>query len=653
MKRVIGTLAVVLGAPFALAEDAERLETTVVEAANESSVSHTITELSADEIRNTSISTIEDVTRYIPGVQVNDSGNRFNDNGFNIRGLEGDAVAVTVDGVSLGETLAPPAFSAYGMYDANRGQVELEHVKTIEITKGPSSVANGEAALAGSVAFTTNDASDFLQDEEGNSTRFHARTGFDTRSDETMFNLTFANRTGRLETLLQYTLRDASEMEAHSDGLDIEGPNREIADPLTRESTSIFAKFAFQVADGQKLGFTYDTTDRETDGVPLSRNSTTAYPTSYDNFRTADENNKERYGLFFEWEDAGNSLFDSLSASYNVQELYSSGITTFEFTSSFGPPIPFLRQEDRSTFQDSTSFNLDFERVLEGGVIHNLVYGLKWENKEIRNVRWDRRWNSITEDSGIRDGYPIRDPAWVPQSERDILNLYVRDDIALNDQLTIGVGLRHDSTSYTPVVDETFEDVSGESVVDSEFTALAGEIQLTYEFAPGHSFLASYTQGYKAPSFQQLYLNTDGSEVITDTMTGVDSIDLDVIANRDLEAEESSSLEFGYKLESDRASLTITAYLSDYDNLIRNVDLTRPYDPPVNGLDCNFNFMTFMCDFVPVVITEDEFRQPQNAGKVETSGFEIDAIYAWTDNIYTSFTYATIDGEYKDSLANS
>jgi hemoglobin/transferrin/lactoferrin receptor protein len=629
---------------------AERLETTVVETANEASVSHRRTALSADEIANTSINTIEDVTRYIPGVQVNDSGNRFSDNGFNIRGLEGDAVAVTVDGVSLGETLAPPAFSAYGMYDSNRGQVEIEHVKLIEITKGPSSVSNGEAALAGSVAYTTYDPVDFLI-ESGDTFYQGVKAGFDSRSDEGMYNLTLANRTGSLESLLMVTIRDSDEMKAHDDGFYTHGPGREQADPLDREALSILLKLSYEVADGQRIGFAYDRTDRTADGIILSRNATLLSQQSYDNFRTDDNNDKERFEVSYDWADAENILFDSLSAAFNYQELYTSGVSNFEFASR---GASYLRQEDRSTEQDVTSVNVDLEKALDGaGLSHSLTYGIRWETREIYNERWDRRWNGLDQSTGTRNGYPISDPAWVPETEREAFNFYLRDDIAVNEKLTLTVGVRYDTTEYSPELDATFADASGESVVDSDFSQVVGGLQGAYEFLPGHSFLMSYSQGYKAPTFQDLYLSTDGSETITDTVTGVEFIDLDAVANSDLEAEESESFEIGYKLESARASLTVTAYWTDYDNLIRNADVTRAYNPSVNSEACAFNFATRTSTCTPAILTQDEYRQPQNAGAVEVNGIELDAIYAWNDNVYTSFTFATIDGEYKDSLANS
>ena len=45
---------------------------------------------------------------------------------------------------------------------------------------------------------------------------------------------------------------------------------------------------------------------------------------------------------------------------------------------------------------------------------------------------------------------------------------------------------------------------------------------------------------------------------------------MDTVANPDLDAEESSSFEIGYKLETERASVTVTAYRTSYENMIQN-----------------------------------------------------------------------------------
>ena len=614
----------------------------VVEEAHENNVSHTIRKMDALEIQRLSISNIEDTTRYIPGVQVNDGGNRFGDDGFNIRGLEGDAVAVTVDGVSLGETLNPPDFAPYGMYGSTRGQTELEHVKAVTITKGPSAVVNGGSALAGSVAYTTLSASDLLQTVEGN-TYFGIETGFDSRSDELMVSAKLANRSGRLESMLLYTLRDGDEMKSHDSGIDIVGANRGQADPFSIESDAILAKFAYQLSDTQRLGVVYDSVDRTADGTPLSRNSSEAYPSSYDNFQTLDENNKERYGVFYELSGLDSALFDNLIVAYDLQELFSSGLTAFEYSAG---GETYLRQEDRSFTQESDSFTVDFSKGLEGAVPQTLSYGFAWVTKEVSNDLYDRRFNGVTVDTGSRDGYPFRDPNWIPDTEAETLTVYVSDEIQLNDKLGLTAGARYDSTSYSPRINESFADTSGDIVKDASFDAFAVELILDYEFVDGHSLLASVSQGLKAPTVQDLYLNTNGSASIVDLYTGREFVDLDTVANADLESEESTSFELGYKLETSKASLTVTGYHTEYSNMIQNVSLFRDYGAEVTSMVCS----RFGCS--TSVVTGDDYYQPQNVGKVDVNGIEVDAVYAFTDNLYTKLTYATIDGEYKDALVN-
>lgn len=639
-------LMAALAASTAHAEQVQELATTVVKAENESSVSHTIKKVSADDISKKSLSDIEDTTRYIPGVQVNDVGNRFGDNGFNIRGLQGDAVAVSVDGISLGETLAPANFSAYGMYDSTRGQVELEHMKSITITKGPSSVANGANALAGAVTYTTFDAADFLT-AEGDDTAFEFKVGYDSRDSESLVHGTFANRTGQFETLIQVTARDGNELEAHGSGkrvatvVNAEGQlvssasATEVADSFSVKAQSVLAKLAYNIDSDMKVGVLYDRTDREVEGTPESRNSTT-----YFDFQTDDENNKQRYGVFFDWENANNPVFDSVYVTFDSQELFTSGVTSFGYSSRGDS---YLRREDRSTEQNSKVFSIDFDKTVEGDITHELVYGLRYEQRDIQSILWDRRFVGLTDDSGERS--TTRDPSWVPFTETDVLNLYVSDTMKLTEQFNLTAGVRYDTTDYSPKVDDTFKDSSGTSVVDSSFSAVAGELVAEYEFMPNNYFLASYSQGYKAPSAQQLYLDTNGASVIVDMNTGVEYTDLDTVANPDLEAEESSSIEFGYKLSTERASVTITAYKTKYENLIQNVSDANPY-----GTEVTHQVISRFGSYTET-LTEDQFYRPENLGAVDVDGIEIDASYAITDNLYTRFTFATIDGEHKEDGA--
>ena len=309
-KLAVAISLIVLGQQ-GYAEETE-LDKTVIETKDEATDTKLI---DSEQLKKTGVTNITDIVRHIPGVQVNDTGDRYNDSGFNIRGVEGDDVALTIDGLSQGETLSPPSFAPYGMFGSNRQFAELETVKAIEITKGPSSVLNGSGALGGSVAVTTKDASDYLDSSGDNDTAFEVRSGFDGRSDQMLVSTAFANRSGGLETLLMYVKRDGGETKSHQTSGGGLGAGRTVADPYDIKTDSILAKFAYNVDDNRRFGFVYESRDRNTTGNPLSRDSATYY-----DFATDDESNRERFGVFYEYSATDEPLFDSVSITLDHQE---------------------------------------------------------------------------------------------------------------------------------------------------------------------------------------------------------------------------------------------------------------------------------------------------------------------------------------------
>ena len=124
-------------------------------------------------------------------------------------------------------------------------------------------------------------------------------------------------------------------------------------------------------SEHQQLGFVYEKTYRETNGVPLSRQSD-----SYFDFTSADENNRERIGLFFNNENLGLAFADSIDVTLNYQELFSSGVTSFLYGSADGDAI--LRTEDRNFSQDSLSFNVDLAKSITGEFNHEIIYGFSF-----------------------------------------------------------------------------------------------------------------------------------------------------------------------------------------------------------------------------------------------------------------------------------
>lgn len=620
-------------------EEKEQLAVTKVKSEGAAEMTANETTLDAVTLARNSITNIEDTVRYIPGVQVNDTGNRFGDDGFNIRGLGGDAVAVTIDGVAQGETLNPSSFAAYGMFGSSRGQMELEHVKTVTISKGPGSVATGSGALAGSVSYVTHDAADFLP-LTGNATGGQLKTGFDSRSDEWLMHGTVANRSGKFESLLQYTRRDSNETKAHDNGADIAGPGRGQADPMDNTTDAVLLKFAYNLSEDVQFGVFLDKSDRSTDGIPLSREPAEGATSSYFNFTSYDENNRERYGLFYRQENIDNLLFDSVDIQANYQELYTSGLTSFLYNSA-GNVI--LRQEDRDFSQDATSINVDFTKSMEGAISQQIVYGLSYQQVSTENVMYDRRYDGETTAATILDGYPILDQGFVPASDKTVFSVYAADTLSLTEALKLYAGARYDSTEYEPEISDSFSDPTGQSVTDADFSAFVGEVALSYTFANGHELQAKVSQGYKAPTLQELYFGTNSGETIADVNTGVMYQDLDEVANPELDAEQSTNYEVSYQASFERGYLNITAFSTRYTDRIQSETFATPFGTDVTTESCS----AWTGECTTSVTSEDVYTQAQNSGEVSVRGIELTGFAMLTDNISAQFAYSTMHGEYE------
>ncbi|MEM7217287.1 MAG: TonB-dependent hemoglobin/transferrin/lactoferrin family receptor [Pseudomonadota bacterium] len=616
-------------------DDGERLQETVIQA--EPTISIATRSLGSEELVQQMTDTIEDTVRYIPGVQVNDSGNRFNDNGFNIRGLEGDFVAVTIDGVDQGETLNPPSFSPYGFFGSSRGAIEVETVKAIQVTKGPNSVSVGNGALAGAVTYVTKDPSDFLQ-PDGNDSAIAIKTGYDSRSDEMMVSAALANRAGRVESLFQATYRDGHEVEAHDSGDDINGSARGQADPFDREELALLAKVDFAVRDNHTLGLVWEKVQRDIDGTPLSREEG---PTYFD-FITDDLNDRDRIGISYDIDDAQLGFADEIAATFDYQYLHTQGITTFGFNSA-RTMEQFLRQEDRAFKQETYRVGLDLSKELTlGSLEHELTYGIEYETIEVNNELFDKRYVGLTMDSGERS-FNV-DGTWVPETDIDRFSLYLRDEVRFTDRVSGFAGVRVDSTEYSPEVDDRFPDPTGDTLFDADFTAWAGEIGLRVEVADGHSIAASVSQGYKAPTTQDLFLDV-GSGFVTDITTGNEVLDIEEVSNPDLDPERSTNYELSYLFQRGRTRIELTGFFTDYDEFIQNVSDAVPYAQPITVQE--FSFATFT--FVNVTRTEDAFVRAENVGAVELFGFELDGQFAFNDQWSVRFGYSHVEGEHKSS----
>lgn len=168
-----------------------------------------VTVLDQEDIDDEQATTVGDILRTVPGVNVIGSDRVFGE-AFNIRGIgmtenSADAarVIVTVDGA--------PKFNE--QYRMGSFFSDPELYKRVEVLRGPaSSTLYGSGALGGVINFTTKDASDFIQDGQRGAVRL--KSSYETNGDGTLTSGILAHRFSEgFEVLAQGNWRRSNDFE--------------------------------------------------------------------------------------------------------------------------------------------------------------------------------------------------------------------------------------------------------------------------------------------------------------------------------------------------------------------------------------------------------------------------------------------------------
>lgn len=598
-----------------------------IQATTENTQTLTTQDIEANQARN-----ISDLVQYVPGVAVDDMG-RFGSNGFNIRGMDGDRVAITVDGISLGETLNPASNAPYEFFSVGRGGIDIDAMKAVQIIKGADSITAGSGALGGAVVFVTKDPADYLS-AKGNDTHLGVKLGYASANDENLATATLANRTGAWESLLVYTARQGHENESFYSGSrpNIAGTAREIPDPVDYENGNILAKLVYSFDDNNRLGFVLENFNSN-----VELDNQTRLSSAYITRTSDDETQRKHYGVNYQWK-TDNAFFDELEWRYDYQESYALGHT--QMTVPTGCPAgtstpavaPCKRTEHRDYEQELHKTVLHLDKKMGN---HQLSYGVDAEQKSVDYADIKTRYVGTTNQVGV--GWPQYGADFVPQTDVNTYSAYARDLIKLvNNRLQINVGARFDSYEYSPATDARYVDKSG-SVKDVTFSAPSWQLGASWNLTDAHILWAQAGSGFRAPTVENLYFSPSTSAAIQ--VSNNQSVDLwNTVSNPNLEAEKSRNIEVGYRFQNETQALGVSVFNNEYDNFIeynsfvRNADIA--YKTCVGTTCTNF--------------TGDQYDMFDNIGEVSVKGIELEGQWALTDSVNLRFAYAWSEGEEKD-----
>ncbi len=506
----------------------------------------TVTVFDQEEIQARLMEDIRDLVRFEPGVSVRRAPARFGaalgstgrdgNAGFNIRGLGGNRVLIQVDGIRV-----PDSFS-FGAQLTGRDSVDLGLVQSIEILRGPASSLYGSDGVAGVVSFRTADPANILTG--GQTIGGVGRAAHDSVDRQWTLSGVVAARAGKLSVLAGYTFRDGSELRNQGRN-DAPNASRTAPNPQDRRADNLLGKLVFDMSEQHRLRLTGEhfVSRVETD-VLSGRAVSPVAPTAVVGLEASDRVSRDRLSLDWTW-----------TADGTLEELFLVGFWQRGRDRQF-------TLEDRLVAPDRERLNTLDTRILgasgqarfgftTGSAGHRLVVGGEW---------------FTTRQEGVRDGtfptppdvFPTRA---FPPTDFTALGLFLADEIRLFDgRLILFPGIRYDRYTLRPRQDPLVPPTAAPSSANRG-DAFTPKLGATWRVSPAVSVVASYSEGFRAPTPSQVNQFFDNP---TSPFFAYRSL-----PNPDLGPERSRAFEAGMRFDDGRVSGQLTAFSGRYRDFIQ------------------------------------------------------------------------------------
>ncbi|HQS99541.1 MAG: hypothetical protein B7Y26_04725 [Hydrogenophilales bacterium 16-64-46] len=512
----------------------------------------TVTSITAEQLSRDMAVSIKDAVRYEPGVSVSNNPSRFGLAGFNIRGVDGNRVAMQIDGVRL-----PDEFKIGGFSNAGRNMVDLTLLKKIDIQRGSASALYGSGALGGAVAYITPEPEDWLGDSR--TIAGGIETQYNSANDSSALIPTLAAGNDALKLLLRGVRRKGTETENRGD-LDIIGVERTAANPQDDDLVSGLLKVALTPNADLRTVLTLEGYARDIDTHVLSIvRGLTKDATADDRYR------RQRISL--------DQRIAGLPIGTLDLKLYGQTSRTEQDTLDDREPISQVYRHFEVD-QDIVGLKATVNSVFEWKGAHTLQWGLDISRRETIQLRDGYEFDIATGTytpviSGVL--YPDRD---FPPSTMDEIALFAQDTWLLSEQWSAILGVRYDRYKLDPDADAIYlgqHRPPGEQkdephpVSTDAFTPKLGAV---WRFASHYELKAQYAWGFRAPPYDDVNFGFSNPAHGYTTLP-----------NPDLEPEYSQGPELSLRRTHTRGWWSITAFDTHYENFIENEELECPGDP--------------------------------------------------------------------------
>ena len=551
----------------------------------------------AADMEEGQIHDIRDAARYLPNVSVKRAPARFGligggsdgrggNEGFNIRGLDGNRVLLLVDGIR-----APRSY-VFSSYAFGRDSFSMDLLKRIEIIRGPASVLYGSDGLAGLVNFITHEPADFLADGKSIG---RASTSYSGDNGGVAVSATVAGRANdSVEWLLSAT-------ESRGKELDNQGTNgasnadRTRPNPQTDRAQSLLAKMVMRPTAAQKHVLTLEYVEKKSDYELLTARAKpplTANSVLDGQALSTAERSRLSWDARYQ---VGSALADNVQTVLSYQNADSRQYT-YENRNTSPDRVRDMTYAER-TWQ--ASIQADKSVRLSPEWSQKITYGMDYARARIINLQTGQV-------PAAGETFPLKR---FPDTTESSTALYLQDEF-ISERWSITPGVRLDRFN----LDASQTGFIGQAASLSG-SAVSPKLGVLWRATPEWSVFGNYASGFRAPNASQL---NGFFENVTQFYK--------TISNPNLKPEKSKNLELGLRGRLDRLTLDVAAFTGRFNNLIED-------NVTVGGAGMVGNPTVF---------------QSINVGNATISGFEVKGAMDWGllagGQVSTPFSYGQTRG---------
>jgi len=498
-----------------------------------------VTVLSRTDLNDELATSINDVFRYVPGIDYEAAGNRFGTEGINIRGIGGNRVAIVVDGVPLSDHFDVGSFS-----NATRDFIDAGLIENIEVLHGPASALYGSSAIGGVVAVKTSDPADLLGSRRNGGDLLTTWRGAD-QSKQGQALLALGDRSLGLTAGVSWRSGHEIDSAAAPDSLDTRNTDRRTA----------LLKLVADDPRGNTWRAGYIHQESNTQSALTSMLGSGRYRSTTalegDDFYQMDLLNiAYEFGAPGGWIDSG-----MVRTYYEVADVEQA---TLDERGNAGTPVSIDRFFGFD--QEISGLELNLWKDIESSrVSHRLGMGLDYRERRTEEYRDGLSTDMQTgEQTNVLLGevFPLRD---FPISMTREVGAYFEDTITFGDWMVIAA-LRADRFELSPSQDPVYlEDYPFAELVSLTESDVSPKLGVIYKATPGTDIYLQYSHGFRAPPYADANIGLD-----------LPFFNYRAIPNPDLKSETSDGIDLGMRWQGLNSSVRLSVFHTRYEDFIES-----------------------------------------------------------------------------------